>query len=934
MPRPPAHNLPSRLTSFVGREREIAEITALLEAERLITLAGAPGVGKTRLSLQMAARVLDRFPHGVWLVELAPLTDPALAPQAVAQVLDVREQPGRALTTTLAEYLRTRRLLLVLDNCEHLIGAAAVLVETLVRACPDLHVLATSREPLAIEGEVTYRVPSLGVAEAESEAESEAARLFLERAHAAAPSFQVTERSSPIVAQICARLDGIPLAIELAAARVRALSVEQIAARLDDRFHLLTGGSRTALPRQQTLRGAVDWSYCDLTHNFAATARLWFQRRSEWAVGRLLCFAARNSRQGCGSNGASRQAYAPSAGAEGLLEVQKGSPSGASSGKPMVPTRQTYASSHSYDLLSEPEQALLRRLAIFAGGFTLDAAEQMGTLDLLTSLVDKSLVQVDEGDDGERRYRLLETFRQYGLEKLIEHGELAEARDRHRDYFLALAEGVAPALNERADSTLLTRLEREHDNLRAALGWCLDEPGTGRDGPTADEDDQRSSRAALGVRLAAAIWRFWWLRGHLGEGRRWLARSLAAPSTDASPAVLAARDLALLGLANLSAYQGDYRAAVAHMTEKLAFCRETGNHRGVVVALHRLGFYVMHLGELERGARLCEESVALGRQLAHPPTLAGALHTSGIVWYVLGRFEQSVALSAEAIGLFREIGNVNPIAYALRSQSRATADLGDPVKATRLAEEGLHISQEVGDRRGIIESYKDLGRFALLTGDVDRAIGLLSMGLTICQQMEDRWLATICITILAGVKIAQGIRTPRHGTAGRPPVDGAREHLLDAARLFGMAERLRDPGGLDLPSDVQTTYDRDLALLRERLGGSVFTQAWAEGRATSFEQAVKYALAITAPPELIAPDAADPSSGLNGDPSVARLTPREREVSALIVQGRTNREIAEALVLSERTVDSHVRNIMGKLEVSSRARIAAWAVQHGLDEPR
>ena len=846
MPRPPAHNLPSRLTSFVGREREIAEITALLEAERLITLAGAPGVGKTRLSLQMAARVLDRFPHGVWLVELAPLTDPALAPQAVAQVLDVREQPGRALTTTLAEYLRTRRLLLVLDNCEHLIGAAAVLVETLVRACPDLHVLATSREPLAIEGEVTYRVPSLGVAEAESEAESEAARLFLERAHAAAPSFQVTERSSPIVAQICARLDGIPLAIELAAARVRALSVEQIAARLGDRFHLLTGGSRTALPRQQTLRGAVDWSY---------------------------------------------------------------------------------------DLLSEPEQALLRRLAIFAGGFTLDAAEQMGRLDQLTSLVDKSLVQVDEGDDGERRYRLLETFRQYGLEKLIEHGELAEARDRHRDYFLALAEGVAPALNERADSTLLTRLEREHDNLRAALGWCLDEPGTGRDGPTADEDDQRSSRAALGVRLAAAIWRFWWLRGHLGEGRRWLARSLAAPSTDASPAVLAARDLALLGLANLSAYQGDYRAAVAHMTEKLAFCRETGNHRGVVVALHRLGFYVMHLGELERGARLCEESVALGRQLAHPPTLAGALHTSGIVWYVLGRFEQSVALSAEAIGLFREIGNVNPIAYALRSQSRATADLGDPVKATRLAEEGLHISQKVGDRRGIIESYKDLGRFALLTGDVDRAIGLLSMGLTICQQMEDRWLATICITILAGVKIAQGIRTPRHGTAGRPPVDGAREHLLDAARLFGMAERLRDPGGLDLPSDVQTTYDRDLALLRERLGGSVFTQAWAEGRAMSWEQAVAYALAITAPPESDPPGAGS-ASAVNGDPEAARLTPREQEVAMLIAEGHSNRQIAEALVLSERTVDSHVRNIMGKLEVSSRARIAAWAVQHGLDEPR
>ena len=408
MPRQPSHNLPSRLTSFVGREREIAEIGALVRRERLVTLVGAPGVGKTRLSLQIAASVLDAFPDGAWLVELAPLGAPELVPQAVADVLGVREQPGRTLTDTLAGYLRTRQMLLLLDNCEHLIGAAAGLVETLVRACPDLHVLATSREPLAIEGEVTYRVPSLRVAEAESEA----ARLFRERAQAAAPSFRVTERNAPVVAQICARLDGIPLAIELAAARVRALSVEQIAARLDDRFHLLTGGSRTALPRQQTLRGAVDWSY---------------------------------------------------------------------------------------DLLSEPEQALLRRLAVFAGGFTLDAAEQMGRLDLLTSLVDKSLVQVEEGDDGERRYRLLETLRQYGLEKLTEHGELAEARDRHRDYFLALAEELAPTLNERADSTLLARLEREHDNLRAALAWCLD-------APDADGSDRQTARAGLAGPRSACGW--------------------------------------------------------------------------------------------------------------------------------------------------------------------------------------------------------------------------------------------------------------------------------------------------------------------------------------------------------------------------------------------------------------------------------------------
>jgi predicted ATPase len=394
------HNLPSRLTSFVGREQEIAEVGALLEAHRLVTLVGAPGVGKTRLSLQVAAAVLDRFRDGVWLVELAPLADPALVPPAVADVLGVREQPGRPLTVTLAEQLRARHLLVLLDNCEHLIGAVAALAEMVLHSCPGLRVLATSREPLTIDGEVTRRVPSLTVPDVErlrvvgqataaasvaSLAEAEAVRLFVERAGAVASSFALTARNAAVVAQICARLDGIPLALELAAARVRALSVEQIAVRLDDRFRLLTGGSRTALPRQQTLRGAVDWSY---------------------------------------------------------------------------------------DLLSESEQSLLRRLAVFAGGFTLEAAEHVGSgqseagggdssaglLDLLTALVDKSLVQVEGGADGERRYRLLETFRQYGLKKLAEHGDLAATRCHHRDYFLAFAEEALPHLTGPGQKAALARL--------------------------------------------------------------------------------------------------------------------------------------------------------------------------------------------------------------------------------------------------------------------------------------------------------------------------------------------------------------------------------------------------------------------------------------------------------------------------------------------
>jgi len=870
-----AHNLPSRLTSFVGREREIGEVEALLGSHRLVTLVGAPGVGKTRLGLQIAANLLDRFPDGVWLVELAPLSDPELVPHAVADVLGVQEQPGLTLTATLAGYLRTRRLLLVVDNCEHLIAAVAALAETLLQAHSALRILATSREPLAIEGELAHRVPTLP--------DAEAVRLFVERARVASPSFALTDRTTPIVGQICARLDGIPLALELAAARVRALSVEQIADRLDDRFRLLIGGSRTALPRLQTLRGAVDWSY---------------------------------------------------------------------------------------DLLSGPEQRLLRRLSVFAGGFTLDAAEtaenwilgsgqepatssspRTQTLEpnTLIGLVDKSLVQIDDGtEDGERRYRLLETFREYGQEKLIEHGELDDARHRHRDYVLAFAEEVAPALNERSERTILTRMELEHDNLRVALAWCLEEPGTGRGGPAVGEDDRRPTGAALGVRLAAAIWRFWWLRGHLGEGRRWLARALAVPASDTSPSGLAARATAFLGLSQLSAHQGDYRAAVAHMTENLAFCRATGNDRGVVWALHRLGFYLAHLGETDRPLQLCEESVALGRRVGDPVALAPALLSAGMVARMSGRPEQSVILSDEAIDLHRELGNLTNMAYAISSKSHAVADLGDLAKGQALAEEGLRISQQVGDKRGIAMAFKDLGRLALFAGDADGAIEPLHAALALLQPLGDRWLSSICLEILAGVVLARAVSSP--GVVVESPSETGRTDasLLDAVRLYAWADLLRTQTGLNPPPEMHGTPEQNVALLRERLGEAAFAQAWAEGRAMSFEDVTEYALVLAASADTASPEVPTPPQDTmddeNPEPAplsrfagegalsseAARLTAREREVAALVARGRTNRQIAEALVLSERTVHTHVHNILGKLELTSRAQIAVWAVEHGM----
>jgi predicted ATPase len=426
------HNLPSELSSFVGREKELSEVKRLLADTRLLTLTGSGGCGKTRLALAAATDLLEEFEEGVWMVELAPLADPALVPQAVASTLGVREQPGRSPTETLSDYLSSKQVLLVLDNCEHLIEACAVLAEALLHSCPELRILATSREALGITGEVAWLVPSLSLPdlrhlpEIESLPRYESARLFVERTTAVKPTFALTERNATAVAQVCYRLDGIPLAIELAAARAKVLSVEQISERLDDCFRLLAAGSRTAMPRHRTLHATMDWSH---------------------------------------------------------------------------------------DLLPDEEQTLFRRLSVFAGGFTLEAAESVcagkdlqrdEVLELLSHLVDKSLVVAWERD-GEVRYRLLEMVRQYGREKLDESGEEAEVRRRHAAFFLGLAERVEPELQGPGQVERLDELERENGNLRVVMSWALSK-----------------GEAGIAGRLGWVLWRYWFLHGHQGEGRRWM----------------------------------------------------------------------------------------------------------------------------------------------------------------------------------------------------------------------------------------------------------------------------------------------------------------------------------------------------------------------------------------------------------------------------
>src|SRR6516165_5771114 len=442
------NNLPTQLTSFIGRDREIAEIKALLAQDRLLTLTGPGGAGKTRLALQVAADVLEGFKDGVWLVELAPLSNPDLVAQAIASAVNVREQPGRPILSTLTDDLQRKHLLVVLDNCEHVVDACARLANTMLRACPNLRILATSREALGIAGETSWRVPSLSLPDPErlptleSLSAYEAVRLFIDRAVAALPTFTVTHENAPWIAQVCHRLDGIPLAVELAAVRVKSLSVQQIASRLDDRFRLLTGGSRVGLPHHQTLRAAMDWSY---------------------------------------------------------------------------------------DMLSEPERGGLRHVAVFASGFALEAAEAVSegdgvdaseVLDLVVRLVDKSLVVAEE-QGGKVRYRLLETVRQYGRERLQESAETEAVKRRHRDWYLEFAERVGLNLFGAEQAVWFDRLQVEQGNLRAALTWSIE-----------NEAIEAASR------LVAVLWRFWAVRGYFEEGSGWLQAVLEAAkrSSDAPPA--------------------------------------------------------------------------------------------------------------------------------------------------------------------------------------------------------------------------------------------------------------------------------------------------------------------------------------------------------------------------------------------------------------
>jgi len=650
-----ANNLPVQMTSFVGRAAELADVKDLLARHRLLTLSGPGGAGKTRLALQAAAEAAPD--DGVWMVDLAPLSDPERVASAVAQALDVREEPGRPMLQALAGALRDKRLLLLLDNCEHLVGAVAALAHDLLLSCPHVRLLATSRERLNITGERVYAVPTLTLPDlsrpqtALGLGGSDAACLFLDRA-ALHPGFALTDAAAPALARLCHRLDGIPFTIELAAARTRSLTVEQVHDRLDQRFRLLTGGSRAALPRQQTLQGLMDWSY---------------------------------------------------------------------------------------ELLSGSERALLRCCSVFAGGWTLAATEAVGAgegtedwevLDLLTSLVDKSLVVFDT-----ERYRLLETVRLYARERLDETAAADAVRGRHAEYFCSLAADAEASLYGADAAASLDLLEAESDNLRAAL-------------------DRLRARGNTeeALRLVNNLARFWQVRGHLSEGRGALEAALSQGDLEATSKRGA---VALFYAGAIAHTQGDLLGAAALLTRCADAYRRLGEHDNVNIIRGNIGGLLIALGEYAQARAVLEEVLVYQQQAGHKGDLAGTLGNLGNLARLEGDYDAAGSHLTQSLVLWREIGNTHAISVQLNNLARIALRRDDPLAASGYVREAITLRRELGDVKGLLWSLDAAAALAAVQGLPGEAARLGGA----CEALAEA-----------------------HGTAATPTEVAERDHFLAPAR--------------------------------------------------------------------------------------------------------------------------------------------------------
>jgi len=821
------------------------------------------GVGKTCLGLHIATDLVKDFADGVCFVSLAPISDPDLVIPTIAQTLGLREPGDQPVIELLMACLHQKDLLLFLDNFEQVIGAAPALTELLGR-CLSLKILVTSREVLRVRAEQEFPVLPLALPnlshlpepEPESVSQYAAVALFLQRAQSFTPDFHITTANAGTIAAICTHLDGLPLALELAAARLKLLSPQALLVRLEHRFQVLTQGPRDSHTRQQTLRNTLQWSY---------------------------------------------------------------------------------------DLLNAREQRLFRRLSVFVGGCTLQAVELLcvtldgGTatvsvLDGVSSLIDKSMLHPWQQEGEEPRLAMLETMREYGIECLTASCELEVTRQSHAFYYVMLAEEAEPHLSGTEQALWLACLEREHDNLRAALRWSLEQGEVGQN-------------MELALRLGGALAQFWILHGHFSEGRTFLERALTG-----SQGVMASVHVKALEAAMyLALNQGDFDSAKMLGEESLALSRELGHTSGISSILSQLGFVFMVRGDLDVACSLSEEAVSLARAMGDKSLIANRLHELAFVLLERGEYASVCDMYEECLVIFRELGDKVGIAASLHQLALVLfLSLSDQERVHSLLEESLSLWKELGSQNGTAVWSYLAGRVALYEGDAAQARSLLEESVALYKEVGDRWHTARSLSAFAKMEVVQGnyasARTLYEENLAlcremgdkntAPALEGLASVAMEqgqgqpawAALLWGAAEKLRETVGAPLPPVERAAYERSIAAARTHLGEQAFAAAWAMGRTMTPEQALAVKDKVCLPHLL----AVQPPQIPTTHPSPEGLTARQMDVLRLLAQGLTSVQMAEQLVISLVTVNTHVRSIYRKLGVSSRSAATRYALDHHL----